>query len=96
MFGKPKKEVKKIVYDPETFNGEEEPTHVIWERYNSDTGEVEATAEIEIFDEDALEAINKLCDDKKAEGDFEGFAFVYETKGVRKLVRPKDNKYPEL
>lgn len=95
MFGFSKKEVKKIVYDTENYNEDEEPTHVIWERYNFDTGEVEETAEIEIFDEDGLQAMEKLCDDMKAEGEWQGYAYVYETKGVKKYVRPKDNKYPD-
>ncbi|MDO5844948.1 MAG: hypothetical protein Q4Q53_07380 [Methanocorpusculum sp.] len=95
MFGLSKKEIKKIVYDPENFNEDEDVTHVIWERFNFDSGEIEETAEIEISDGDGLEAVDKLCDKKKADGGWQGFAYVYEFNGTKKSIRPKDNHYPE-
>lgn len=67
---------------------------VIWERYNTETGEVEETLELECHDEDGLEAMETLTDVKKPRGEWQGYRYVYLSNGVEKHIRPKNNTYP--
>lgn len=72
----------------------DEENIVIWERYNTKTGEVEDILELECYDEDGLEAMETLTDVKKPNGEWQGYRYVYISNGVEKHIRPKDNKYP--
>jgi len=81
-----KHEVEDSEYDEENV--------VTWERYNTDTGEVEETLDLECYDEDGLEAMETLTDVKKPNGEWQGYRYVYISNGVEKHIRPKDNKYP--
>jgi len=72
----------------------EEENVVTWERYNTETGEVEETLDLECYDEDGLEAMETLTDVKKPNGEWQGYRYVYISNGVEKHIRPKDNKYP--
>ncbi|MDD2470706.1 MAG: hypothetical protein PHY67_02555 [Methanocorpusculum sp.] len=65
---------------------------VIWERYNPVTGEVEETLEIEPHDADGLEAVEKLADVKKPDGEWRGNRYVYNSDGVMKHIRPVNCK----
>lgn len=80
---------------PEVEDNEyDEENVVIWERYNTKTGEVEEILELECYDEDGLEAMETLTDVKKPNGEWQGYRYVYISNGVEKHIRPKDNKYP--
>ena len=72
----------------------DEENVVTWERYNTDTGEVEETLDLKCYDEDGLEAMETLTDVKKPNGEWQGYRYVYISNGVEKHIRPKDNKYP--
>ncbi len=72
----------------------DEENVVTWERYNTETGEVEDTLDLECYDEDDLEAMETLTDVKKPNGEWQGYRYVYIANGVEKHIRPKDNKYP--
>ncbi|HJJ35103.1 MAG: hypothetical protein PHF01_00215 [Methanocorpusculum sp.] len=72
----------------------DEENIVIWERYNTKTGEVEDILELECYDEDGLEAMETLTDVKKPNGEWQGYRYVYISNGVEKHIRPKDNRYP--
>lgn len=72
----------------------DEENIVIWERYNTKTGEVEDILELECYDEDGLEAMEALTDVKKPNGEWQGYRYVYISNGVEKHIRPKDNRYP--
>ncbi len=72
----------------------DEENVVTWERYNTETGEVEETLDLECYDEDGLEAMETLTDVKKPNGEWQGYRYVYISNGVEKHIRPKDNKYP--
>lgn len=72
----------------------DEENIVIWERYNTKTGEVEDILELECYDEDGLEAMETLTDVKKPNGEWQGYRDVYISNGVEKHIRPKDNRYP--
>lgn len=72
----------------------DEENVVTWERYNTDTGEVEETLDLECYDEDGLEAMETLTDVKKPNGEWQGYRYVYISNGVEKHIRPKDNRYP--
>ena len=65
---------------------------IIWERYNPTTGEVEETLEIEPHEADGLEAVEKLADVKKPEGEWRGYRYVYNSDGVIKHIRPVNYK----
>jgi|LSQX01.1.fsa_nt_gb hypothetical protein len=73
---------------------ESDESVVIWERYNTETGEVEEILELECYEEDGLKAMETLTDVKRPNGEWQGFRYVYISNGVEKHIRPKDNKYP--
>ena len=80
---------------PEVEDNEYDDENVVtWERYNTQTGEVEETLDLECYDEDGLEAMETLTDVKRPNGEWQGYRYVYISNGVEKHIRPKDNKYP--
>ncbi len=65
---------------------------VTWERYNTETGEVEDILEVECHDEDGLEAMEALTDVKRPNGEWQGYQYVYISNGVEKHIRPINYK----
>ncbi len=89
------KKTKSLPNTPEVEDNEYDDENVVtWERYNTETGEVEETLDLECYDEDGLEAMEMLTDVKRPNGEWQGYRYVYISNGVEKHIRPKDNKYP--
>ncbi|MDO9523499.1 MAG: hypothetical protein Q7J08_07305 [Methanocorpusculum sp.] len=94
MFNLFKKSDAKQKSEEDEVDAYDEENVVTWERYNTETGEVEEILDLECYDEDGLEAMETLTDVKKPNGEWQGYRYVYISNGVEKHIRPKDNKYP--
>lgn len=94
MFNLFKKSDAKQKPEEDEVDAYDEENVVTWGRYNTETGEVEETLDLECYDEDGLEAMETLTDVKKPNGEWQGYRYVYISNGVEKHIRPKDNKYP--
>ncbi len=94
MFNLFKKSDAKQNPEEDEVDAYDEENIVTWERYNTETGEVEEILDLECYDEDGLEAMETLTDVKKPNGEWQGYRYVYISNGVEKHIRPKDNKYP--
>jgi hypothetical protein len=66
---------------------------VTWERYNTETREVEDYIDIEAGDDDRVEAMERLVDVNNPNGSWHGYTYVYSSGGVIKHIRQKETGY---